>query len=123
MAAVGNALKTTDSALIESKGGKKAEMRIQMSLDGQQTCLCIEGDIYREHAEVLQAIIGDRVRDGSRFICLDMVGVFYIDCKSLELLANLQAQLETNGVSLVFEHARDWRERLIGSSAAKQWSQ
>ncbi|SMC86555.1 STAS domain-containing protein [Sporomusa malonica] len=87
-------------------------MGIQMTIDSQQIRLCIEGDIYREHAEVLQAIIGDRVRDGSRLIYLNMVGVYYIDCKGLQTLANLRTQLLNKGVSLVFEHARDWRERL-----------
>lgn len=87
-------------------------MGIQMSLDQQQLRLTIEGDIYREHAEVLRAIIGDRVRSGCRSIYLNMVGVYYIDCKSLLLLASLRTKLRSKGISLIFEQARDWRERL-----------
>ena len=87
-------------------------MSIQMSIDIQQTRLSIDGDIYQEHAQVLQAIISDRVRSGNRLIYLDMVGVYYIDCKSLLLLSNLREKLRNIGVSLIFEQARDWRERL-----------
>ena len=95
-------------------------MGIQMNLDCQQTRLAIEGDIYREDAEVLQAIIGDRVRSGSHIIYLDMAGVYYIDCKSVVLLAKLRKNLKDKGITMVFGQAREWSERLKECSSCQQ---
>lgn len=87
-------------------------MCIQMTLTSDQTSLSIEGDIYLEHAEVLRAIIQERIQNGSRMINLNMLNVCYIDCQSLRLLAALQKQLQSTDVAIAFEQEHDWQERL-----------
>ena len=87
-------------------------MCIDISLEEKETSLSIEGDIYIECAEFLQAMIREQVRKGCRAIRLNMEGVYYIDCRSLRLLADLQAGLTAEGVQIAFEHAREWTKRL-----------
>lgn len=87
-------------------------MCIQMNLENHITSLNIKGDIYLEHAEVLRAIIDDRTHCGCNTINLNMADVYYIDCQGLQVLANLQHKLRHQGITLQFEQARDWENRL-----------
>lgn len=75
-------------------------MTVQISSDGRKVKVCVDGDIYEEHAECLKDMTFSYARRGIKKLDIQLCSTYYISSKGQQCLRFMQARLGRQGVQV-----------------------
>lgn len=78
-------------------------MTVRIDTDEEKADLCIDGDIYQEHAECLRDMVLSQARRGIKSMEIKLCDTYYINSSGRQCLREMKEVLEAQGIFVNLE--------------------